>query len=57
MCRRDIADHLGLSVETVSRTFSELKRKGLIDLATSEKFKICAETGTGASTRHNPRLA
>jgi len=40
MCRRDIADHLGLSVETVSRAFSELKRSGQIELITCEKFRI-----------------
>ena len=40
MPRRDIADHLGLSVETVSRAFGVLKDRGLIDLATHEKFKI-----------------
>jgi len=45
MCRRDIADHLGLSVETVSRAFSDLKRKGRIDLATSEKYRITTLAG------------
>ncbi len=44
MCRRDIADHLGLSVETVSRAFSDLKRKGAIDLATCEKYRINAQS-------------
>jgi CRP-like cAMP-binding protein len=30
MNREDIADHLGLTIETISRTFSQLKAKGLI---------------------------
>lgn len=57
MCRRDIADHLGLSVETVSRTFSELKRKGRIDLASSGKYKICTQTRLDAAVRYNPDFA
>jgi CRP/FNR family transcriptional regulator, nitrogen fixation regulation protein len=32
MQRTDIADHLGLTIETVSRTLSEMVRKGLIRL-------------------------
>jgi CRP/FNR family nitrogen fixation transcriptional regulator len=35
MTRLDIADYLGLTIETISRTFSELKRDGLIALPTS----------------------
>jgi len=33
MTRIDIADYLGITVETVSRAFSRLKRRGLIDLS------------------------
>lgn len=44
MCRRDIADHLGLSVETVSRAFTDLRLKGRIELATCEKYRILPAT-------------
>ena len=30
MCRRDIADYLGLTLETVSRTLSLLRGKGIL---------------------------
>ncbi len=50
MQRHDIADYLGLSVETVSRAFSELKRKSLIDMATPEKFRLLPAAGTQSGT-------
>lgn len=44
MCRRDIGDHIGLSMESVSRAFSDLKRRGLIDLKSHERYKILSDT-------------
>jgi CRP/FNR family transcriptional regulator len=40
MTRSDIADHLGLTTETVSRTLTKLKRDGLISLPTSAHIEI-----------------
>ena len=34
MSRNDIADYLGLTIETVSRTLTQLKREGIIELPT-----------------------
>lgn len=40
MKRSDIADFLGLTVETVSRNFTKLKRMGVISMQTSTAIKI-----------------
>lgn len=38
--RQDLADHLGLTIETVSRTFSQLNRQGLIALLTPQHIAL-----------------
>jgi|BEDMetMinimDraft_2_1075160.scaffolds.fasta_scaffold00574_3 CRP/FNR family nitrogen fixation transcriptional regulator len=40
MSRQDIADYLGLTIETVSRTFSELKRLGVIGMPTAHEVRV-----------------
>jgi CRP/FNR family nitrogen fixation transcriptional regulator len=35
MCRCDIADYLGLTVETVCRALSDLKRRGIISISSN----------------------
>lgn len=40
MSRKDVADYLGLTVETVSRTMSALKRKGIISFAEPENVEL-----------------
>jgi CRP-like cAMP-binding protein len=38
--RYDIADHLGIAVETVSRTMTQLRRRGSIALRTPRAVEI-----------------
>ncbi|MEO1199528.1 MAG: helix-turn-helix domain-containing protein [Pseudomonadota bacterium] len=40
MTRQEIADYLGLTIETVSRSFSELRRRGLVSFDRQDKVRI-----------------
>ncbi|MGH7118098.1 MAG: helix-turn-helix domain-containing protein [Acetobacteraceae bacterium] len=40
MTRQDIADYLGLTMETVSRTLSQLERDGMIELSTARQVRF-----------------
>jgi len=40
MSRQDIADYLGLTIETVCRTFTQLEQDGLIMLPTSRRVEL-----------------
>lgn len=41
MCRQDIADYLGLTIETVSRMMTRLEQMGLIALPSSRRVRLC----------------
>ena len=52
MTRSDIADYLGLTIETVSRTLTRLRAEGLIDLASQSEVIVCNSVGArGAGGR------
>jgi CRP/FNR family transcriptional regulator, nitrogen fixation regulation protein len=40
MSRQDIADYLGLTIETVSRTLSQMERDGTISLPTARRVGL-----------------
>jgi CRP/FNR family nitrogen fixation transcriptional regulator len=42
MSRTDIADHLGLTVETVSRALTQMERQGLIELPSHRRTIVLA---------------
>ncbi len=41
MSRNDIADYLGLTIETVCRVLSSLKRDGIIAIANPHRIELC----------------
>lgn len=41
MSRTDIADYLGLTIETVSRTLSEMERRRVIALPSARHVVLC----------------
>jgi CRP/FNR family transcriptional regulator len=45
MTRADIADYLGLTIETVSRTLTRLRAEGLIDIVAQSELVICDPVG------------
>ncbi len=44
MTRQDIADYLGLTIETVSRTLSQLEREALIEVAAARRIRLTDPT-------------
>lgn len=40
MSRQDIADHLGLTIETVCRVLTELKKRRIIDMRSARLFSV-----------------
>ena len=40
MTRQDIADYLGLTIETVSRTFTQLEREALIEMSSARRVRL-----------------
>ena len=45
MTRIDIADYLGLTIETVSRTLTRLRSEGLIDIVSQSGLEISDPSG------------
>lgn len=54
MTRADIADHLGLTIETVSRTFTRLKKAGTIRLPAPGIVDVADWDGLGTLARARP---
>lgn len=63
MSRCDMADHLGLTLETVSRMLNRMKREGVIQLPRPDRFRVlsrsrlCALSGDAQNERCERLLA
>ena len=44
LSRQEIADHLGLTIETVSRSFTERRRRGAIGLERQDTVRLLDHT-------------
>ena len=53
--RRDIADYLGLTIKTVSRTLPRLKEDGVVDVA-SRRIKVLSDSNDAAALSGTRRL-
>jgi CRP/FNR family nitrogen fixation transcriptional regulator len=50
MTRRDIADYLGLTLETVSRALSRMRRAGVLDFISQNQREIAILNRPGLAT-------
>ncbi|MGC1888279.1 MAG: helix-turn-helix domain-containing protein [Stellaceae bacterium] len=56
MSREDIADYLALSVETVSRSLTQLRRRGVIRLVGTREIRILDRSALAKETKNRRRL-
>lgn len=45
MSRQDMADYLGLTIETISRMLGRLQANGFVEFVGARQFRICRRTG------------
>jgi CRP/FNR family transcriptional regulator len=57
MSRRDIGDSLGLTIETVSRQFTELRDRGLLETLGRSRVRLFDIAGLNAQAGHLPVAA
>ena len=57
MTRQDIADYLGLTIETVSRTLAQLERDGLIAIPASRRIVLRDRAALDVMTTASPLKA
>ena len=57
MSRQDIADHVGLTIETVCRCLTTLKRKGLVSMVSAHGFTLPDRSALAAFAGRDERTA
>lgn len=54
MVRADIADHLGMTIETVSRTLTKLVAKSILLPADKHQFKVASRSSLARAADEDP---